>query len=91
VNSSVTIPAGLEPGWHTLTFTSTAADGSSVVSKVYFEISATGTLLSNTTTIPAALANTGFDSQKGVYVALGLLIAGLLALAGMQVARRRNS
>lgn len=91
VNSSVTIPAGLEAGWHTLTFTSTAADGSSVVSKVYFEVSATGTLVSSTTTIPAALANTGTDSKSGVYLGLGFVLAGLIALAGIQVARRRNS
>ena len=88
VNSSVTIPAGLEAGWHTLTFTSTAADGSAVVSKVYFQVSASGTLLATTSTIPAALANTGFDAAP--YLASGVL----LALAGavlLLIARRRKT
>jgi uncharacterized repeat protein (TIGR02543 family) len=88
VNSSVTIPAGLEAGWHTLTFTSTAADGSAVESKVYFQVSASGTLLATTSTIPAALANTGFDGVP--YLASGVL----LALAGavlLLIARRRKT
>jgi uncharacterized repeat protein (TIGR02543 family) len=86
VNTSVTLPAGLEAGWHTLTFSSTAADGSVVTSVQYFQVSASGTLLATTSTIPAALANTGFDGVP--YLASGVL----LALAGavlLLIARRR--
>lgn len=88
VNASVTLPSGLEAGWHTLTFTSTAADGSAVESKVYFKVSSTGTLLSSTTTIPAELASTGLN------VAPYLSTGAVLALAGvvlMLFARRRQT
>lgn len=85
VNTSVTIPTGLEAGWHTLTFTSTAADGSAVESKLYFQISASGTLLQSTSTIPAALANTGTDVATPLGVAGALLIAG----AALVLIRRR--
>lgn len=85
VNSSVTIPSGLETGWHTLTFTSTAADGSAVESKLYFQISSTGTLLESTSTIPAALANTGTDAATPLGIAGVLLLAG----AALVLIRRR--
>lgn len=88
VNSSVTLPAGLEAGWHSLTFTSTAADGSAMTSVAYFKVSASGTLLATSSTIPAELANTGFDALP--FLATG----GMLALAGatlMLFARRRYS
>jgi uncharacterized repeat protein (TIGR02543 family) len=88
VNTSVTLPAGLEAGWHTLTFTSTAADGSAVSSVTYFKVSASGTLLATSSTIPAELANTGFDALP--YLATG----AMLTLAGATIllfARRRFS
>lgn len=88
VNTSVTLPAGLEAGWHSLTFSSTASDGSTVTSVAYFKVSASGTLLATSSTIPAELANTGFDALP--FLATG----GMLALAGatiMLFARRRYS
>lgn len=86
VNTSVTIPAGLEAGWHSLTFTSTAADGSALESKVYFKVSAAGTLLSTSETIPAELANTGFEGSQYLSTAVVLVIAGA---AMMLYSRRR--
>jgi hypothetical protein len=86
VNTSVTLPAGLEAGWHTLTFTSTGSNGSAVTSVTYFKVSASGTLLATASTIPAELASTGFDGLP--YLATG----GMLALAGVTImlfARRR--
>lgn len=88
VSSSVTLPSGLEAGWHTLTFTSTAADGSAVESKVYFQVSASGTLLATTSTIPAELANTGFNSAP--YLATGAVLAFAGAVL-MLFARRRQT
>jgi hypothetical protein len=88
VNTSVTLPAGLEAGWHTLTFTSTAANGSAVSSVTYFKVSASGTLLATSSTIPTELANTGFDALP--YLATG----AMLTLAGATIllfARRRFS
>ena len=91
VSSSVTIPSGLEAGWHSLTFTSTASDGSTVTSVTYFKVSSSGTLLASTSTMPAELANTGINTDTGI----SLLAAGLsLALVGAElflIARRKRS
>lgn len=86
VNTTVTMPSNLGAGWHTLTFSSTAADGSAVTSVLYFEISSTGTLLGTSTTKPATLAQTGFDGLPLTAAALALLILG----AGSTVLARRR-
>lgn len=86
VNTTVTLPANLGAGWHTLTFRSTAADGSAVTSVLYFEISATGTLLGTSTTKPAVLAQTGFDGFPLTATALALVMLG----AGSAVLSRRK-
>lgn len=60
--SSVAIPAGLEPGWHSLTLTGTGADGIAYVRVAHFLISADGTLAQDVTydpVIEASLVNTG--------------------------------
>ncbi len=44
VSSTVTIPAGLEPGWHTLTLTGTGADGKTYQRVASFLIASDGTL-----------------------------------------------
>ena len=88
VNTSVTLPAGLSAGWHSLTFSSTASDGSAMSSVLYFEVSSTGTLLATSSTIPAALANTGFDSAY--YLAGGLALA-VVGGGLMLIARRKAS
>lgn len=86
VNTTVTLPANLGAGWHTLTFRSTAADGSAVTSVLYFEISATGTLLGTSTTKPATLAQTGFEGFPLTAAALALVMLG----AGSAVLARRR-
>lgn len=91
VSTNVTLPSGLEAGWHTLTFTSTASDGSAVSSKYYFKISASGTLLSTSSTIPAELANTGIDSTNGIMFLLGGLSLALIGAEMIMIARRKRS
>lgn len=88
VNTSVTLPAGLEAGWHTLTFSSTASDGSAVTSVAYFKVSASGTLLATASTLPAELAQTGFDGMPYLFGGLALATAGAALLL---IARRKRS
>ena len=91
VSTNVTLPSGLEAGWHTLTFTSTASDGSSVVSKYYFKISASGTLLSTSSTIPAELANTGINAGTGISLLAGGLSLALVGAEMFMIARRKRN
>lgn len=91
VNTNVTLPSGLEAGWHTLTFTSTAANGSAVESKYYFKISASGTLLSTSSAIPAELANTGVDSTSAILLLAGGLSLALVGAEMFMIARRKRS
>jgi hypothetical protein len=86
ISSLVTIPTDLEAGWHSLTFTSTAADGSAYTSTIYFEVSASGNLLQSTTN---ALAYTGQNGLGDTAAIAGLLVA-LGALAAFGAVRRRR-
>lgn len=88
VNTSVTLPAGLEAGWHTLTFSSTASDGSTVTSVSYFKVSASGTLLATSSSLPAELAYTGSQTKPILWA--GLLLA-ILGAAILLIARRKFS
>lgn len=81
VNTTVTMPGGLEAGWHSLTFSSTAADGSAYSQVFYFRISETGLLLETSTTLPAELAFTGSTTLGYLIFAGGLFVAGLGVLA----------
>jgi hypothetical protein len=85
----VTIPAGLEAGAHSITVTSTKADGTPFTTVVYFTVSASGTLLAISATSPAQLAATGTDLTFASLLAGGLLAAGL-ALGSTAVYRRRR-
>jgi hypothetical protein len=88
VNYTAAIPSGLEAGWHTLIFTSTAADGSSFSTSYYFQVGSDGTLLATTDTVPVELSYTGLNAAP--YLASGVL----LALAGavlLLIARRRKT
>ena len=91
VSTNVTLPSGLEAGWHTLTFTSTASNGSTVESKYYFKVSASGTLLSTSSTIPAELANTGINSATGISLLAGGLSLSLVGAEMFMIARRKRS
>lgn len=86
------IPAGLQAGWHTLTFRSTAFDGTAVTRVVYFEITASGILLKKTTVMPAELANTGVvtrgSSQGLAGLGSALLLTGLTFI-GAVIFRRQ--
>ncbi|MDH6423110.1 InlB B-repeat-containing protein [Aurantimicrobium minutum] len=91
VNTSVTLPAGLEAGWHTLTFTSTGANGSAVTSVSYFKVSASGTLLATSSTLPAELANTGINTATGISLLAGGLSLALVGAELFMIARRKRS
>lgn len=91
VNYTASIPAGLEAGWHSMIFTSTALDGTTFTSTYYFKVAGDGTLLSTSETIPAELAYTGTNTQQ-----IWLFLAGgfSLALIGAEllwIARRKRS
>lgn len=67
VTQVAVIPAGLEPGWHSLTFYGVDSSGSQVETVLWFRISASGLLLESTTSPTAAqLAQTG--SRTGLYI-----------------------
>ncbi|AWB88379.1 hypothetical protein [Homoserinimonas hongtaonis] len=85
---SFTIPAGLEAGRHSVTLSSTLANGSTVTAVLYFTVSATGTLVAVSLSQPA-LAATGADATPAVVVAGTLLLLGS-AFAGAAVYRRRK-
>ena len=55
LKTSIKIPAGLTPGWHSITIDATAADGSPWNEVMYFEVSASG-LLKSTSTLRTAKA-----------------------------------
>ena len=80
------IPAGLEPGTHTITLTGLAPDGSTLTRVAYLVISNDGKLVSWDYT--DGLASTGVDANE---LPAGALIGGGLVLAGAVawVARRR--
>lgn len=86
---TVAIPAGLAAGSHSITVTSTRADGTPFSSVLYFTVSASGTLVSVSATAPT-LPDTGADVYVPSLFAGGLLVAGL-AFAGASVYRRRKS
>jgi hypothetical protein len=86
VTSSFRMPSNLEPGWHSLTFTSTSSNGTAFEQVLYFSISSAGDLLSSTYVKPAALANTGAASLA---VELGIGIATFLGGMIFIAVRRR--
>lgn len=81
---TVTLPA-LSTGWHSLTFTSTWANGSSAVARVWFQVGADGRLLAVSSTAPN-LATTG----AGITGSLTLAAVTLLAGVGLVALRRRR-
>ena len=96
VTGTGVMPAGMEAGAHTVTFSGTAADGSALSSVVYFTVGAGGivTYLSSveadaasavTAAAAASLASTGFAGAPLGVAALLLLVAG----AALVVRRRR--
>lgn len=89
VSSTAIIPSGLEAGWHTLTFSSTAADGSAVTESIYFKLSGAGILLSTTDLMPAELAMTGMGATPTVISGAALVLLGALVVV-LSAYRRRK-
>lgn len=89
VFATVTIPDGLEEGWHTLTLTGVGSDGKTYVRVVHFEIDANGLLASEVLVDPVTegLASTGVDAMPMGLGAAALIVAGGIALA----VRRRKA
>lgn len=79
ISGNAVIPAGLEPGWHTITFTTTAADGTETKDVIWFKIAADGTLLSKADSQPAELAITGAVTTSGIPLAIIVLLMGFAA------------
>lgn len=77
VTGSATIPAGLPAGWHTITFTTTAANGTETKDVVWFKIDASGNLLSKSETQPAELAYTPAPPTQYWFWAMLILALGL--------------
>lgn len=90
VNTTVTMPGGLDAGWHSLTFSSTASDGSAFTQVLYFRLSDSGLLLETSTTMPADLAFTGSNTMGYLGFALGLFVVGLVAIAMRRVLNVRR-
>lgn len=88
-----TIPAGLEPGWHSLTLTGTSLHGGTVSTTIWFKIDSASTLQWAQTTQPAELSADPQLAFTSSGVANLLLMSGLLFLcgAGLVFARRVTS
>ena len=89
VNTSVTMPTGIEPGWHSLTFSSVAADGTSFSQVLYFLVSDSSTLVATSTTPPSNLASTGSAAPGTLGNASFVLLLGA-GLIGLSLLRRKK-
>ena len=89
MNTTVTIPAGLEPGWHSITFTATRSDGQSIQQIAYFKINASGILLETAETTPAELAYTGHPEAFQWTTGALLALLGVALIAAVLIYRRR--
>jgi len=78
VTRTVTLPA-LEPGWHSITFSSTWAGGGAAVGRVWFLVSEAGTLVRFADPLPVTGAEPG-----PVLVLGGFLLVGGLVLLGVR-------
>lgn len=81
LTSTVYLPSNLGAGWHSITFTSTDASGNPFTTVSYFQVSASGTLVSTSN----SLASTGAET----FVPFGAAAALLLAGAAIALIRRR--
>ncbi len=83
LTQTVNLPSNLEAGWHSITFTSTDANGNPFTTTSYFQVSASGTLVATSST----LAVTGAD----MLIPFGSAAAMLLIGAALMVIRRRRA
>ena len=90
-SGTTSIPSNLEAGWHTLTFVSTAPDGSTFSESMYLKVSASGMLLGTSESLPAELAFTGFDVSSMLLVATMMLMLGFAIIRmTVRTAQRRD-
>ncbi|AXE53856.1 hypothetical protein [Aurantimicrobium sp. MWH-Uga1] len=87
VVGSTAIPSGLSAGWHSLTLSGTSINGGLVSTAVWFEVSATGTLLASQTTEPSentisptGLPRTGLAAVNFLILGISLLLLGMYLL-----------
>lgn len=83
VLTTVTIPEGLEAGWHSITLTGTSADGVAYERVVRFEIASDGTLASTPVLgeiTVVALASTGNNPVLPLGLGVLVLLAGVAAV-----------
>lgn len=91
------LPSGLAAGWHSVTFASTAADGTPASARVYFQVSANGRLLATSSTAPLNASVTGEIAATGAETPWATLWGGAVALISgfalilSAAARRRES
>jgi LPXTG-motif cell wall-anchored protein len=98
VTVSAVIPDGLEVGWHSLTLTGTAEDGTIYERVVRFEIAADGTLASEIEVLDLAAVAADVAAVEPVLAAtgvetaapFGLAVLALLAGATLVVVRRKR-
>jgi hypothetical protein len=88
ISSSALIPSTVGAGWHTITFSSTSADGSVFTHAIYVKVSASGVLLQQTETIPAELAYTGFELTWQLSLSFLLLALGAVLMSMCRVMRK---
>lgn len=93
------IPAGLSPGWHSLTLSGTSLSGGFVSTAVWFEVSSAGALVKVQSTQPATpstpsatsvLSRTGTTLGPIGLIALMSLLAGAAALIVSRARRVRS-
>jgi hypothetical protein len=81
LTGSAALPAGLEAGWHTLTFLFTDSSGSASSMMYWFKVGAAGELVQQSATAPVAdvamLAATGLDGGDFLPVGSAILVLGL--------------
>lgn len=89
MDTTVTIPAGLEPGWHSITFSAVRSDGVATEQVGYFKINESGILLQTSAEVPAELAFTAAPQPNQWALGVLLTVIGMGILATVYVYRRR--
>ncbi|MEO5533870.1 MAG: hypothetical protein ABIR17_01905 [Pseudolysinimonas sp.] len=91
IATAATIPAGLEAGWHSVTFTGTWFDATAATAVLWFQLDSAGRLIATSRIQPVAsgLAATGSVQQPSDgLLGLLLLVAGLAMVASQRRTRR---
>ena len=88
VLDTATLPNNLEQGWHSLTWSGTGSEGNTVMTTLWFKVSADGDLIKTSSVEPTedesngSMPGTGADLAAVVlWFGLGLLALGLVLIA----------